>query len=206
MGLRFLSEPLMNALIDFAYEAFDNTRRHAVRSLEGDPLEGARFLLVRAIWVDGERASELADGVASSSMGQYMTALSRAVEGRLRLVEMSVADSGPGIAATLAGSGEIHRGPREPEVELLKAAFESGRTRRRTSAGAGRGLFKALRATEQLGGLVAVRSGRTRLCKAFASGVDPEWVAEELPSLPGTSLSLLFPWLDRSQLSLLSPA
>jgi hypothetical protein len=191
----------VDALAEFAYEAFDNTRRHGVRTLDGRPIEGVRFLLLRAKWINPDSIAELAEDVAYPPISRYLGRLGRKLTRPVRLAELTVADCGEGIAATLASSTSVYEGDHNAERALIEESFERGRTSRRGHRRAGQGLAKALRATQHLHGLIAVRTGRTHLYRDFTES-SAVWRSEEVTRLPGTALSLIFPWRDQSQLVL----
>ncbi|HEX3173526.1 MAG TPA: hypothetical protein VHQ43_04810 [Solirubrobacterales bacterium] len=195
MNLPPLQDSLLQSLIDFAYETFDNCRRHGARDLDRNALEGVRFVLLRTVSISEKGALAAGQRLAGGPIAEYLEGLAKDLGDREFLAELTVCDCGVGIPATLAGSTEIYDGPWEAERHETLDAFTDGRTSRRGISGVGRGLLKALRSTDALHGLIAVRTGRTQLNRSFLQQDNP-WHAEELPWAPGTSVSLLFPWRD----------
>jgi hypothetical protein len=183
------------SLIDFAYETFDNTRRHAVRTLEGRPVEGVRFVLLRRVALDAQRSTDTAERVGPDPLADYLRRLADTLQRSTPVVELTIADCGPGIAATVARSAEIHQGPWDDEAQTVLAAFAKHKRSGSRQVG-DRGLAKALRAVRELGGFVAVRTGRTQLTRDFHAGsaTADDWVAQHFAYLPGSSLSCIFPW------------
>jgi hypothetical protein len=200
LHLEELQEDWTDSLVDFTYEAFDNTRRHGVRTLDGGAIEGVRFILLRSLNLAPGEAPALAERIAYPPLSGYVRRLGDRLRRPIRLAELTIADCGIGIPATLAGTTEIYRGDYTAERDLAVAAFERGRTSRRSQSRAGQGLAKAYRATRILNGLIALRTGRTHLFCDFTDPSGATWRDEEVALMPGTALSLLFPWRDQSQL------
>lgn len=188
-------------LSSFAYETFDNTRMHGVWSVDRRPLEGIRYIAMRVLRVRRDGLRAVADRIMYAPLSTYLADLADAHSGvpELPVVELTVADSGVGIAATMAGSEDIYAEPFEREAERFSAAFEKGRTSRRAS-GVGQGLPKVLRAAESVDALLAVRSGRAHHHRNFLAGGEPQ--TEESALIAGTSVSLIFPWQPQRQLAL----
>lgn len=195
LNLPVLSDWLVSALVEFAYESFDNCRRHGSRSLDRAPLEGVRFVLMRSLLLKDGRLEQVVESSAPQ-IGRYLDRVASTLSRSDPVVELTIADSGVGVPATLRESLAVYDGPWSEECEVTKKAFLPGTSRRRSAAGVGRGLFKALRSAEALGGLVSLRTGRTQLFRDYAAGQVREWDAEELNFVPGTSISLLFPWRE----------
>ena len=194
-----VQETKLTSLIDFAYETFDNTRRHAVRDLDRRPIEGVRFVLLRSVMLDEQLAAASADRVGNGPLASYLRRLGELLPETSRILELTVADCGVGIAPTLTGDAGIHDGDWEREVDTVESAFRKHRRAASRRTG-GQGLWKALRAVSELDGFVAVRTGRTELTRDFlsASNIDAAWTRSHLPFMPGSALSLLFPWSSPS--------
>jgi hypothetical protein len=203
MGLGPLTDISLESLVEFSYEAFDNTRQHGARTLDGVPIEGLRFIVHRVLNVERDALNDLAARVDFPALSRFLATLAAQLEARtqLRLVEMTVADSGIGIPARMAGSEEVYAGAYEDELGHTKRAFELSLTTRHSPAGRGRGLRKITRATEKVEGLLTLRTGRTHLYRDFLLG-DSGWCDETRAHLPGTSISMLFPWRAERQMSL----
>jgi hypothetical protein len=194
MNLPDLPAAQLGSLIEFAYEAFDNCRRHGARDLDRKPLEGVRFVLLRAIYPQAGGPETEPGADAPEAVRHYLDRVMPTLGRREPVVELTVADCGVGIAASLHGATDIYDGDWETEAELTRRAFEAGATSRRSLAGAGRGLFKALRSSRALSGLVSLRCGRTRLSADCLAQQEVVWGVEEKRHVPGTSISVLFPW------------
>jgi hypothetical protein len=203
-NLPMLSEPLLESLIRFAFETFDNSHRHGSRDLERRTLEGVRFVLLRTINLRGDDAATVAERVATGPVAEYLTGLTGGLGKREFLVELTVSDCGVGIPATLARTTDVYTGSWEGERDETLGAFEEGRTSRGAS-GVGRGLPKALHSAGKLKGLIVLRTGRTLLHRNFLPGRENGWQAEQLPLMPGTAVSLIFPWRDPRPPTLFEP-
>lgn len=196
LNLPVLSGPVLDLLVEFAYETFDNCRRHGSHDLDRAPIEGIRFILLRSLLYEGRQLTEALDS-SPPQIGRYLEAVGPALPRACPIVELTIADSGPGIPATLSGGTEIYDGPWEQERDVATAAFQDGTSCRRSAAGVGRGLFKATRSASSLGGLVSLRTGRTQLYRNFASAdCEGAWEAKQGAWVPGTAVSLLFPWRE----------
>ena len=210
-----------NALKTFAFEASENTWDHGRLDFETRPIRSLRFVRLRRIDI-GDRGfdiTKVAPGF-EKSFGEYLASLTAAHDltsswGQKggRLVEVTIADGGVGIAAKMADGFDVFEGPLEAEREHLSNALLPGRTTKSPSEpGRGRGFRKMLRACFQLSGLTIVRTGRLRVSRTYrrpdgskehvdfndssSEAYTPEVNDTPLPLLAGTSVSLIFP-IDR---------
>lgn len=196
MALPRLRPDHKGQLVSFIHEAVENTRDHAMETLTDSLVGGLRFLLVRRL--SGERAAveRLIEQTGSASVGRYLDSyLTRALR-PFPLVEVTVADCGPGIPARMQGSSEIYAGDLELEQRELERAIEDGGTSKPGGvAGAGLGLGNIVRATGQMRGFISIRTGRLEATHDALSENDAgPWRVEERPYVAGTAISLLWPW------------
>ena len=210
-----------NALKTFAFEASENTWDHGRLDFDTRPIRSLRFVRLRRIDI-GDRGfdiTKVAPGF-EKSFGEYLASLTAAhdltsswgQEGG-RLVEVTIADGGVGIAAKMADGFDVFEGPLEAEREHLSNALLPGRTTKSPSEpGRGQGFRKMLRTCFQLSGLTIVRTGRLRVSRTYrrpdgskeivdfndpsSKAYTPEVNDTPLPLLAGTSVSLIFP-IDR---------
>jgi hypothetical protein len=191
----------------FASELLENTREHATTDLEEEPIEGVRFLNVRRINPDQENVSQLVPSrLETRSYARAVSEVLALATSAEHLVEITVADCGPGIAARMVGNIEVYEGPVTDERDaVLRAIAKGGSSKSASVTGRGLGLQNVLDATRSLGGLLVFRTGRTRLYyqrdkdtgedESAIKGVDDP----ALPYMPGTSVSLLIPWKIRDK-------
>lgn len=203
LGLGPSSDIPMASLVEFSYEAFDNTRQHGADTLDGTPIEGVRFILMRVVNAMRERLAALADRVAYEPVTTYLSRLAAELPRKheVHLVELTVADCGIGIPARIAGTEAIYAGPYADERECFMDAFALSRTTRVSHHGHGRGLHKMQRAARGVEGLMTLRTGRVDAHRSFLGG-DSGWNDTECTQIPGTSVSMLFPWRPDRQLTL----
>lgn len=200
MNLADLTTLYLENLIEFAYEAFDNARRHGAVDLDRRAVEGVRFILMRNTKMDLSGSRERVGAVGAGVLQPYLARLAQERGGTAPVFELSIGDCGVGIPATLAGDLAVYSGPWEDERALAVEAFLDNRTRRTRVSGAGRGLGKLLRAATAMRGWVSLRTGRTHLYRDCDTAEG--WQFEEVAFLPGTSVSLICRWDDPSQLAL----
>ena len=211
-----------NELKTFAFEASENTWDHGRLDFDTRPIRSIRFVRLRRIDIGGRgfNITEVAPGF-EESFGDYLNSLAAAHdlptrwnrEGG-RLVEVTVADGGVGIAAKMAGGFDVFEGSLEDETRyLLDALLPDGTTKSPSEPGRGQGLGKMLQACSRLSGLTIVRTGRLRVSRTYrrpdgsnevvdfkdtsSDAYIPNVSGTTLPLLAGTSVSLIFP-IDRS--------
>lgn len=205
-------------LRSFAFEASENTWDHGRLDFANRPIRALRFVRFRRIDIgrEGFDIEDAAPGFAQP-FRRYLESLNAAKdlpfvwdrEGG-RLIEVTIADGGVGIAGRMAGNLEVFNEPLARETEFfLRALLPGGSTKSASAPGRGQGFRKMLRACFQLSGFIVVRTGRLRALRTYrrADGsnesVDfdstrsntyvPDVNRAPLPLLGGTSVSLIFP-------------
>ena len=207
-----------NQLKSFAFEASENTWDHGRLNFDRRPIRSLRFVRLRRIDIEakGFNMTEAVPGF-EDTFQEYVRSLSSAHNlthqrhhPSVRLIEVTVADGGVGIAAKMARGFHIFEGPLETEARyLLNALLPDGTTKDPSEAGRGQGLGKMLQACFRLSGLLVVRTGRLSAWRTYRQpdGSDEEVDFEDtssnayllnlndisLPLLAGTSVSLIFP-------------
>lgn len=207
-----------NQLKTFAFEACENTWDHGRLNFEGNPISSIRFVRLRRIDVT-DKSFDLAESAPGfeEQFDSYLKSLYSATDLGAkwspdggRLIEVTIADGGVGIAARMAGGLHVFDGQLATERKYLLNALPPDRTTKSASeAGRGQGFRKMLRACFRLSGLTIVRTGRLRLFRTYrkhdGTNENPDFNrttsdayllrsnSSALPLLAGTSVSLIFP-------------
>lgn len=215
------SRPWFDELRTFAFEATENTWDHGRLDFETRPIPSIRFVRLRRIDI-GNKGFDIADIAPGFEevFGRFLESLAAARDlsdrwsrSGGRMVEVTVADGGVGIAARMAGSFNVFDEPLENEVRyLLAALLPGGTTKTAREPGRGQGFRKMLRACFRLSGLTIVRTGRLRISRTYrqpdgtnelvnfndtsSEAYVPTVNESPLPVLAGTAVSLIFP-VDR---------
>lgn len=193
----------VDQVASFAAEAIENTTNHALLSLGPSPtkIDGVRFLQIRRINVDPRTAqicSPSQSGPTFSYLQRFAHLARAGGKSSLRLVEVSVADCGDGIASCLYGDRDIVHGPISAELEVTLRAMRRGQSSKPpTEHGRGQGLPNAIGAARESGGLLSLHTGRLELTldtTADAPSGQDGWHIAERPLAPGTSFSMIVPW------------
>ena len=207
-----------NALKTFAFEASENTWDHGRLDFDTHPIRSVRFVRLQRINIAGSGfdSSELAPGF-EKPFENYLDSLAIAEDLPVRwsrtngkLVEVTIADGGVGIAAKMAGGFNVFDDSLRTETQyLFNALLPDQTTKSSSEAGRGQGLGKMLQACYRLSGLVVVRTGRLRAWRTYrllngsneqvdfnsssSSAYAVNVNREALPLIAGTSVSLIFP-------------
>ena len=181
------------------HQAVENVRLHAGRQLPRGQRSALGFLLLRRIRTGD--VSRLAKASAPP-MSEYYA---RHLRSGSHHIEVTVADNGGGIAATLAGSRRVYTAATDLALELehLNRALSGGSRIRSSNAGRGLGFPQMVEAVARTGGLMIIRSGRLRVhIEATLESRGPRMrpaVRErlrsprELPYPIGTTIVFVFP-------------
>lgn len=215
--------PLMEELLEFVYQATENTFDHGRRDFSNQLIRQVRTVAVeRHIIGSGAGAVEV-DALfpeGSSPTRDYIErmrkrALARREDPeRLRMLSVTVADGGVGIAARMHGGLDVYAGDLGHEFNLVQeAVLPEGTTKPIGQPGRGAGLVKMMRATHRLDGLFEIRSGRLALTRTYldedgsrepnldfrhrhSSAFNVHGHDDEQVLLAGTVVSVLFPAFD----------
>lgn len=184
-------------------ELIDNTDRYARRDMAGNRLRKS----VRGLYAQGHLISAKRIDALAGDYRPLATYLSN-IEPRARyehaqILEVSIFDSGPGLAAHALGQDipadyEIARELDLVRSRFLDEAFEFSRD------GAGKGLRRTLERLKEGAGFIRLRTGRTSLFKDFSSSANAKLTREDLTlddalagrpgaRAEGTLLTLLIP-------------
>lgn len=202
----------------FAFEASENTWDHGRLDFSAHPIASIRFVRIKRLVVGkwGHDLAKVAPGF-EDEFRKYLRALKAAkdLSGRWspdggRLVEVTIADGGVGIAAKMAGSFDVFDGSIETERKYVLNALKLGGTSKRASEpGRGQGFRKMLQVCSRRSGFMLVRSGRIAFSRTYrkldgstetvdfndadSMGYIPRINEDDLPLLAGTSVSMVFP-------------
>lgn len=190
--------PLSPRLVTYVAEAIENVREHATVDRTGQR-DGLCLLQLKRINANQFPSIEaqLAD---TSPFRAYLRGLARRYRGKVTgLLEVTIADTGPGIARTLKGSPLAREAD---ELDSLLHAFQPG-VSSKPGQGTGLGLSNMLEDLHAEHGALQVRSGRFSIFHATIGqkGQDLEdrssrpdyWTVGRLPDAPGTGITLLVP-------------
>lgn len=196
-------KPFVHALAVALYELVRNTDEHGQADDRGDlrrkSLRG--FHARKHALTPDNLAAITAD---SPPLAEFCDALmpARALNKQVQLVEISVFDTGPGLAASLTGRA-LAELDFDEELEAVHRCFDKHVSRKHTSS-AGLGLPNLVDALSRQGGFLRLRTGRCALYANLARepvrqfGQQPRlshWFGGADPAAPvaGTLFTLLFP-------------
>ncbi len=192
-----------HALGGALHELFRNTEEHGRVNDRGDvPAKSVRGFHARRHSVTPDTVAVLA--AEAKPLSDYVARLRPARAGNrdIQLIELSVFDTGPGMAPSLSGRPLASINPVE-ELDLVRQCFRENVSRKSLSS-AGLGLPTVIDLLRERGGFLRLRTGRLGLfCdlgledqKPF--GEPPElraWSGPEVELAPvaGTLFTLMFP-------------
>ena len=192
-----------NTLSVSLYELIRNTDEHGRQDdLGNSRRKSLRGFQARKHTLTPKSLSDIT--AASPPMARYCDRLvpARVGNAQVQLIELSIFDSGPGMAASLTGKPLRDLAP-EDEREAVLRCFEKRISRKNTSS-AGLGLPNLANAMTSVGGFMRVRTGRCALYHDFANEPSVDYGAplelrdgfnEPGQGAPvvGTLFTLLFP-------------
>ncbi|MEO5663748.1 MAG: hypothetical protein ABIR39_10720 [Nocardioides sp.] len=215
--------PLLHELVEFVYQATENTFDHARRSFDGELIKQVRTVAIERHQVgSGAGAVPIEDLVSTpgDSMSRYLGTLQARAARRgedpehLTLLAVTIADGGVGVAARMSNGFDVYDGALGDEFALVQqAVLPDGTTKPAGEPGRGAGLVKMMRATHRLRGRFELRTGRLALSRSYVDdhGTTPgdtdfrrrdsaayqlEGSTQEHPLVAGTAVSVLFPMFD----------
>lgn len=170
---------LKEAITTIILETFKNTHDHARRELNKSNIKHS----VRALYARYYSISEVLElakvgdpNFHSPALRYARNFIPREVPAGVRVaagpdvggvLELSVLDSGPGMAAKLLGR-DVLGVPVTDQLDAVKACFEKGRTTTGTK-GRGYGLAKVLQRLQLLHGFMSVRTNSVHVFRQFGS-------------------------------------
>ena len=197
----------MEQLTSFIYQAVDNARQHGYLDRRGNPIVGARYVRLRVVHASlRDHANDV-----GQPLTDYLSRLSeRLGDEDQTLLEVTVADPGRGIAATMASDDNVFTMPLDYERTRFSLALVPGGTSQKAAAGVGRGLVIMSRAIHGLRGFMFIRTGRLSVWRHFLNAAgesDPpifdetdhslfstfDWTRTGLSRVTGTLVAALLP-------------
>ncbi|WP_207005068.1 hypothetical protein [Trinickia mobilis] len=217
---------LREALTTIFFETFKNTHDHARSEANGSDVQNSVRGIYSRFYSIGEiEASPIAQRLPTATPAERYLALfvqrdpKPGVRAQPRpsvsgFLEISVIDSGPGMAARWLGERH-HQIDHTKQLEAVLSCFQKGRTTT-GSDGRGFGLWKVLMSLEQLHGFISVRTNAIHAYRQFGYGLGLssieissgarvpreellDWkkglstVPSEYPAVKGTVVSFLVP-------------
>lgn len=174
---------LREALVTLVWETFKNTHDHARHEVNGAEVETS----IRALYAHFYPVEEIAnhrdsEGAASPAEHYLKSFSTRVVPKGVRtqpapavtgILEISIMDSGPGMAAKWLGRSVDDASPQE-QYEAILQCFQKGKT---TTGGIGRGfgLAKVLTSIDALKGLISVRTNGIHVYRQFRTSAGVGW-------------------------------
>ena len=191
----------------FTFEVIQNTRDHGAQNLFRESIEGVRLVTVRLVPLRKVATRQALIDPVQAYSARLLSSDVLLPDRPRSVLEITVGDCGIGIAARLMRTMEVYRDHIDQERStLMRALVLRATSKAQTQSGAGYGLFSAMLATHDLRGMVLVRTGRLLVYRDFLEQSLPDdlaaWVAHEAPFVAGTSVSLLFPLFESTQVHL----
>ena len=181
------------------YETFRNTAEHAYLKRDGTmPDKNLRCFMISVQQVSRNQFNESNIlSIKRPEARKYfdeVSQLSSAYERKnIQLLEMSIFDSGPGFAATIATPTDAT----DDDIALVARCFRKHQTAK-LGSGSGTGLFRVLESVKELGGFIRFRTSTTESFFASSECFDPEmdprfYISGELAHVEGTVLTVGIP-------------
>jgi hypothetical protein len=174
-----LRDPIdTEAIASLFRELFSNTHLHARTDLYGTLYpRSARGIVFSLRQVDHPRETNAAAGVAALR-DYFLSMREMAARNRVEFLEVSVFDSGPGLAGRANRAPIPDEMPITEEYSLVRQCFLKNHTTENDPAH-GLGLPRVMLALKSCGGFMRLRTGRLSLYKAFAPGTGSSDFSEE---------------------------
>lgn len=175
-----INEEEINDLGQMIFELIENTEQHGKHEFDtGKSKKSVRGLVIDYKLINRDQSS-VSIGGDDSPITDYLESI-RANNRTVHLLEISVFDSGAGIAKTLE-DGSVDFLNVADEVNVVKKSFVKGITSKADSEGYGRGLFNVRNILAGKYGYISIRTGKVGLYRDFKT--------QPLTENEGSSLSL----------------
>lgn len=214
-GLRPIEPALVAMMAGLLQEAFQNTHDHAQTDFRGGTLRrSTRGILIAYHAVDSRELAVMAGD--HLPLQRYFASWQPRFFGArdAQFVELSIFDSGPGLAQSWLRKtrGLARPIPDEPvpiaeEYAAVSACLAKGGTTKGGTT-SGNGLFRILEIVRRSGGFIRIRSGRLSLIKVYDG---PEAMRLGVPNLDmedmvaGGTPAIARPWAEGTVLTAMLP-
>lgn len=207
-------------IASFVYEAFQNTHEHAQTDMDGNRyLKSSRGVIFSFQSSSLDRLSS--SNIESRALTEYFQGiqLRREHHSDAHFAEVSVFDSGPGLAQSWLSHGDetIRNTLRlRPQLGSISVGVEYGAVMEclnkgkttKDSINRGNGLYRIMQVVKRNGGMIRMRTGRLSLMKSFleTSGEDlipRDLMMEDISS--GVIPTQARPWADGCVITVLLP-
>ena len=158
----------MGSLGELIFEIVENTDQHGKVDYENGKQERS----IRAVVIDHKMMTE---NQQSSKIGGVNTAITDYLESlrtsnrTIHFLEISLFDSGQGIARSLASKLNVNIVNINEEARVICASFAKGITSKAYDKGFGRGLHNVREVLNERNGFISIRTGRVALYRDFNS-------------------------------------
>lgn len=165
------------SLCTLLYEIFRNTHAWARTRVDGVPIRrNARGVLIRQY--RGSKSEMASQHASTPAMKAYIETLAERTKGdRMRLLELSVFDGGPGLVRRFTRQQDLNELTSQREVQVIAESFARHATTS-NAAHRGEGLEAAISELNAVDGFLRLRTGRISVHRDF--GAIPRGVNEPL--------------------------
>lgn len=202
---RLTPDYLEPIILNLLFEGTQNIIDHGLSDLSGVPIQQIQLIDFKLdLWAKDKPYEKVFGNSLNEYYKKYLNSITTKLSGNdPRLMQINITDSGIGIAETYTSNEHIYtREKIEVEKNALWEATNPGKSRKHPSiTGKGMGLYKILNTVARLKGLIIFRSGRLELAIHFLENekgaIDyplSSWFCIERAFLPGTTISVIFPW------------
>jgi hypothetical protein len=186
-----IGENEIEILGELLFELFENTEIHARKDEKGAPyLKSVRGILAAFHSINGTNMQKISGEFLP--LQEYFNARRTLSGDQQNFFELSIFDSGPGLASRLAsrlkGISINDTTPIQDEYDLTIRCFLE-HTTSRTEQGKGKGLYRTLELITKSKGFLRLRTGRVSLFKSFQNIVQGENDDAELELLDAKNLN-----------------
>lgn len=160
-----LGEYEISGIGELLHELLLNTEEHAKSDYKfGISGRSVRGVILNSISINTDQELSVA-APEGTSVYSYLSSLMGRRQAAIHMLEISVFDSGPGIAKSFSRDETPFQG----EVKLFLESFKKGVTSKINGVGMGRGLPKSIRIINDREGYIAIRSGKISVYRDFLS-------------------------------------